>query len=74
MKLKAHHLIYGIAREQDLFNWTKKLEMVLKKATSAFQQYPGGHKKFFADFIEFFHDPRRFTYTPLILCRGTKPV
>jgi len=73
MDLKAHHLIYGKAKEQDLFNWTKKLEMASKKVSNAFERYPGGHKKFFADFIQFFHDPRRFTYTPLILCKGMRP-
>lgn len=74
MDLKAHHLIYGKAKEPDLFNWTKKLEMSSRKASSVFERYPGGHKKFFTDFVEFFNDPRRFTYTPLILCKGMKPV
>ena len=74
MDLRAHHLIYGKTKEPDLFNWTKKLEMASQKASNAFERYPGGHKKFFADFVKFFHDPRRFTYTPLILCKGMKPV
>jgi SAM-dependent methyltransferase len=73
MDMKAHHLIYGNVKAPDLFNWTKKLEMATQKASSAFDPYPGGHKKFFADFVEFFNDPRRFTYSPLILCKGVKP-
>jgi SAM-dependent methyltransferase len=74
MDLKAHHLIYGKVKAPDLFNWTKKLEMASRKASNTFDRYPGGHKKFFVDFTRFFNDPRRFTYTPLILCKGTRPV
>ena len=74
MDLRAHHLIYGKTKEPDLFNWTKKLETVSIKASEVFEHYPGGHDKFFADCVSFFNDPRRFTYTPLILCKGTKPV
>lgn len=73
MDLRAHHLIYGETKEADLFNWTKKLEVVSKKASHVFEHYPGGHQKFLADFVAFFNDPRRFTYTPLILCKGMKP-
>jgi ubiquinone/menaquinone biosynthesis C-methylase UbiE len=74
MDLRAHHLIYGKAKETDLFNWTKKLEMASIKAPEVFAHYPGGNEKFFSDFVRFFNDPRQFTYTPLILCKGTKPV
>ena len=73
MDMKAHHLIYGKAKEPDLFNWTKKMEIASRRASDIFEGYPGGQKKFFADFIEFFNDTRRFTYTPLILCKGLKP-
>ena len=73
MDMKGHHLIYGEAKKADLFNWTKKLEMASQKVANAFKDYPGGRKKFFTDFIRFFNDPRRFTYTPLILCKGLKP-
>ena len=74
MDMKAHHLIYGKVKEPDLFNWTKKLEMASRRAPNAFEHYPGEHKKFFADFSKFFNDPRRFTYTPLILCKGVRPI
>jgi ubiquinone/menaquinone biosynthesis C-methylase UbiE len=72
--LMAHHLIYGKTREVDVFNWTKKTEIVLRKAPEIFDRYPGGQAGFFSDFIQFFNDPRRFTYTPLILCKGKKPL
>ena len=73
MDMKAHHLIYGKVKTSDLFNWTKKLEMALVKVSDTLDRYPGGHKKFFNDFVAFFNDPRRFTYTPLMLCKGLKP-
>ncbi|EFK10178.1 methyltransferase domain protein [delta proteobacterium NaphS2] len=73
MDMKAHHLIYGKVKEPDLFNWTKKMEVGSQRASNIFEGYPGGQKKFFADFTKFFNDPRRFTYTPLILCKGLKP-
>ncbi|MBK5100592.1 MAG: class I SAM-dependent methyltransferase [Desulfobacteraceae bacterium] len=71
--LMAHHLIYGKTSEVDVFNWTKKTEIVLRKAPGIFDSYQGGQAGFFSDFIQFFNDSRRFTYTPLILCKGKKP-
>jgi len=73
MDLRAHHLIYGETNETDLFNWTKKLEIASIKVPEVFQHYPGGHEKFLTDYVNFFNDPRRFTYTPLILCKGMRP-
>ncbi len=73
LKLAAHHLIYGDARDEDIFNWIKKVEVVSKKTSELFESYPGGYDNFFSQFKQFFLNPRRFTYTPLILCKGTKP-
>lgn len=73
LDLRAHHLIYGNLRDEDLFNWIKKVKVGSMKAKELFEDYPGGHNAFFADFTKFFLDPRRFTYTPLILCKGMKP-
>ena len=74
LNLVAHHLIYGKIRDEDLFNWIKKVEIASMKTKELFKNYPGGHKAFFTDFTTFFLDPRRFTYTPLILCKGKKPL
>lgn len=68
-----HHLIYGDAKAVDVFNWLKKAEITSGKAGALFEGYPGGKDAFFQDFKSFFHDPRRFTYTPLILCKGRRP-
>jgi len=71
--VSAHHLIYGDINEPDMFNWMKKVEVVSTKNKQFFNEYPGGQVGFVEDFKRFFRDPRRFSYTPLILCKGTKP-
>jgi SAM-dependent methyltransferase len=73
VELTAHHLIYGNARESDVFNWTKKIEVAADILQSLLRNYPGEVEGFKADFRKFFLDPRRFTYTPLIMCKGMKP-
>ena len=72
--LMAHHLLYGEIKEEVLFNWSKKIEIVTKKTEDLFYEYPGGNMGFFADYRDFFIDPRRFTYTPVIICKGFKPL
>ena len=72
--LTPHHLIYGEVKDVDAFNWIKKAEVASEKARDIFNRYPGGIDAFFSDFLSFFHNPRRFTYTPLISCKGTKPL
>jgi len=71
--LIPHHLIYGKLKSSDHFNWIKKVEMTFFKTKKLFQEYPGGYDAFLYDFKIFFNDPRRFTYTPIIICRGKKP-
>ncbi len=71
--LTPHHLIFGELNEVDAFNWTKKVEVAAKNSRYLFQSYPGGFDEFHEEFKSFFSDPRRFTYTPLIACRGRKP-
>lgn len=72
--LMPHHLIYGEIRDGDAFNWMKKVEVAAMKLGDLFNDYPGGYETFHADFKRFFYDTRRFTYTPLILCKGMRPV
>ena len=71
--LQPHHLIYGELNEVDNYNWTRKVEMVFRRSGYDFKDYPGGYPDFFDEFQRFFTHPRRFTYTPVILCRGCKP-
>jgi SAM-dependent methyltransferase len=75
MDLMAHHLIYGNnMTDVDRFNWALKFEVGVPKMSEIFDKYPGGIGAFRADFSLFFQNPRRFTYTPLILCKGRKPL
>jgi len=72
--LMAHHLIYGDLKSQDHFNWLKKIEMASSKAPDVFDEYPGGRKGFIKDSEVFLRNPRGFTYTPMIMCKGKKPL
>jgi SAM-dependent methyltransferase len=71
--LAPHHLIFGDLKEVDAFNWTLKVQSQSVREAYAFDQYEGGYDEFFKEFRQAFEDPRRFTYTPIILCRGKKP-
>lgn len=73
VNIMPHNLIYGELQTSDEFNWMKKVEVGISKAPDVLKDYPGGSKKFIVDFKKFFRDPRRFTYSPLILCKGRKP-
>jgi hypothetical protein len=74
VEMMPHHLFFGEINSTDMFNWIKKVEVASKRLAPLFERYPGGYGAFFTDFNEFFRSPRRFTYTPLILCRGCKPL
>jgi ubiquinone/menaquinone biosynthesis C-methylase UbiE len=73
VQITAHHVIYGTIRDIDSYNWMKKIEVVAPRLADLFESYPGGYQAFLTDFRTYFHNPRRFTYTPLILCKGKKP-
>jgi ubiquinone/menaquinone biosynthesis C-methylase UbiE len=72
VNVAAHHLIFGELKDVDAFNWAKKFEVVSSKIQFQFEDYKG-YKEFIEDFNKFFADPKRFTYTPVISCRGRKP-
>lgn len=67
-----HHLIYGTLSEADAYNWEQKIAIAGKNSGYGFKEYPNGYDDFFKEFKSFFRNPRRFTYTPLIACRGVK--
>lgn len=71
--VSPHHLIYGDLGEIDAFNWTKKVEVAAKNSGYDFSEYGGDYEAFREEFIDSFANPRRFTYTPVICCRGIKP-
>jgi hypothetical protein len=72
MNMTPHHLIYGELNDTDEFNWTKKVEVAARNSGYAFEEYINGFEGFLGEFNSFFRDPRRFTYTALIACRGIK--
>ncbi|MGA2525277.1 MAG: class I SAM-dependent methyltransferase [Smithellaceae bacterium] len=73
VELMAHNLIFGEIKDKDKFNLSKKIEIAAKKAEKLINSYPGGYQQFSSDLNKFLFDPRRFTYTPLLLCKGVKP-
>jgi SAM-dependent methyltransferase len=74
VELMAHNLIFGEIKDKDKFNWNKKVEMGARKAEKLLNLYPGGYQQFSSDLNKFLVDPRRFTYTPLLLCKGIRPL
>lgn len=72
VNMAPHHLIFGEATEIDTFNWQKKVGIAVKRSGYHFKEYKGRYEAFYEDFKRFFSDPRRFTYTPLISCKGRK--
>lgn len=73
VELMAHNLIFGEVKDKDKFNLNKKVEMAARKAQKLLNSYPGGYQIFSSDLNKILVDPRRFTYTPLLLCKGVKP-
>jgi len=73
VEVAGHHVIYGDLKEADAFNWLKKVEVAPGRIGYEFKEYAGGYPEFHDEFKNFFSDPRRFTYSPIITCRGKKP-
>lgn len=71
--MMPHHLIFGELGKVDAFNWSKKVEVAVKKVAALLDAYADGYDGFYKEFKTSFSDPRRFTYTPLIGVRGTLP-
>jgi SAM-dependent methyltransferase len=71
--ISAHHLIFGELRDIDKRNWFYKVQVAAKKSGYLFPEFAGGFEEFKDEFIKFFLNPRRFTYTPIVLARGCKP-
>ena len=72
VNVSTHHLLYGELNENDSYNWFKKITVGMGKSKYTFPDYPGGFEEFAKECNEFISDPRRFTYTPLVCCRGVR--
>jgi len=74
VQVGAYNLLFGAAEESVLQNWRQKLTMAIAKCGGTpLARYPGGEREFFDEFERYFSHPRRFSYTPIIACRGRKP-
>jgi ubiquinone/menaquinone biosynthesis C-methylase UbiE len=73
VSVENHRVTFGRVDPVEVYNIMKKIETVPRRIRFAFDEYPGGYDEFYREAEEFFSHPRRFSYTPLILCRGKKP-
>lgn len=71
--VEAHHLFYGKLEEKDTFNWLRKMDVAAQSSGCDFAEYGGDFNAAREDFHRFLTDTRRFTYTPIIMCRGVRP-
>ena len=71
--VSSHHLIYGDINGSETFNWGKKIERAAKNSGYDFKEFDNGYEGFKKTSQAFFNNPRRFTYTPIVCCRGCKP-
>lgn len=74
VSVTPYNLIYGHMTEEQKFNWFKKIEIAVKSSGYRFEEYEGGYEEFYKDVETFFSGSRLFMYTPLIACRGRKPI
>ena len=74
VNLAAHHLFFGKLNQANIFNWITKAQVAAKNSGYEFDEFEGGYDEFYEVFKKFILDPRRFTYTPVISCRGRKPL
>ncbi len=72
VRMSAHHLIYGELSETDRFNWLSKAEAARNAPQLFAHDYPGGYEEFHRELAAYLEHPRRFIYTPLIMCKGKK--
>ncbi len=72
IRIDAHHCIFGELNEIDAFNWMKKVKIAAKNSGYRFEEYDDKFEGFLTEFRQSFFNPRRFTYTPIIICRGCK--
>jgi len=72
VSVENYRVIFGKVDEFEVFNMMKKIEVVPGTINFKFEAYEGGYAEFYQEALAFLSDPRRFAYTPLILCRGSK--
>ena len=71
--LLPHHLIYGKVNERDFINWSMKFDQMEELASKGLLDLSFDLRTFRAEFMIFFQDPQRLSYSPLLLVEGIKP-
>ena len=69
--VSSHHVTYGEIGDGDALNWLTKVETVASKGYVDFSEF-GGVRGFCKEFGKFLDAPRRFIYSPLVMCRGVR--
>lgn len=70
----AHHLFYGNLPENDEFNWLAKIDRMIEYQKDGTIQFDFDLIEFKQRFFEFLKSSERFSYTPLILVEGKRPL
>ena len=73
VEVRTHHLVYGELSEFNRRNWWQKIDIAARRSGWTFEDYADGFTGFAREFTEYFENPRRFAYTPIIIARGVKP-
>jgi ubiquinone/menaquinone biosynthesis C-methylase UbiE len=73
VRVSAHHLIYGQLSDNDRFNWLAKAEAARNAPGLFADTYPGGFEEFRRELVAYLEHPRRFIYTPIVMCKGKPP-
>ncbi len=69
--VSSHHVIYGELGDADVMNWLIKVETIANKGYVDLSEL-GGVRGFCKELEKFLDNPRRFIYSPLVMCRGVK--
>lgn len=72
VNMAPNQLIYGEISDIFMDNYVKKFQVNLVRLKDLLREYPKGQDGFISDFQAFLRDPRRFTYTPLMIAKGRK--
>jgi len=74
VELMGNNMVFGQIKDCIHFDWLEKIGVAAKKAKEIVDSYPGGSENLLHDLKIFLADPRRFIYSPLILCKGRRPL
>lgn len=73
VQVLPHHLFYGALPESEHYNWTSKLDQMVRLQKAGTLNLDFDASLFRAEFMAYLTREDRFTYTPLILVAGVKP-